>query len=226
MIRLARIIALITLLAATPQLAHAIDSTNFSIPQFNMNSFGNSIGSTNYGIRGASGPIVGVANSTNYSLDTGFPSVTGSVVSLTLSAPTVNLGTLVAGSPVTGTTTTTVTTDSSAGYTLAIEKDHLMTHTNNVNTIADYSGTIAVPTTYTGTGLGFTVSAGTSVDPKWGGGTEFAAIPTLTPTTYHELIQSISAPNTTTIMYKLNVGVTQAPGQYSTSVAIYAAALP
>lgn len=222
-----RILALITLILTMPQAAAAIDSTNYSIPQFNMNSFGNSIGSSNYEIRSSSGPIVGVANSTNYSLDTGFPSVTGSVVSLTLNAPTVNLGTLVPGSPVTGTTTSTVSTDSSAGYTLAIEKDHLMTHTNNINTIADYTGTIATPTNYSsGTGLGFTISSGTSVDPKWGGGTEFAAIPTLSPTVYHELIQSISAPNTTTITYKLNVPVTQVPGQYSTSVAIYAAALP
>ena len=217
---------MIAALFVTPSVAFALDSATFSIPQFNMDSFGSSIGSTNFGIRASSGPIVGVANSSNYSLDTGFPAVTGSVVSLTLSSPTVNLGILAPGSPVSGTTTTTVSTDSSAGYTLAIQKDRLMTHTDTVTTIPDYSGTIGTPTTYSGTGLGFSVSSGTSVDPKWGSGTDFAAIPTLSKTTYHELFQSISAPNNTTITYKLDVANTQKPGSYSSSVAIFAAALP
>ncbi|MEK7184000.1 MAG: hypothetical protein AAB701_00565 [Patescibacteria group bacterium] len=223
--RIYTLLILIAILLLAPQGAMALDSATYSIPQFNMNSFGNEIGSTNFEIRASSGPIVGVANSTNYSLDTGFPSVTGSVVSLTLNAPTVNLGLLVPGSPVTGTTTSTVATDSSAGYTLAIQKDRLMTHTNNTTTISDSSGTIAAPTAFSG-GLGFTISSGTSVDPIWGGGANYAAIPTLTPTVYHELIQSISSPDATTITYQLNVPVTQEPGSYSTSVAIYAAALP
>ena len=217
---------IITFIFLLPQNTQAIDSTTYKIPQYNMNSFGNSIGSTNFGIRASSGPIVGVSSSTNFGLDTGFPAVTGSVVSLTLSSPTVDLGLLVSGSPVSGTTTTTVATDSSAGYTLAIQKDRAMTHTDGTTTISDYSGTIATPTTYSGTGLGFSVSSGTSVDAKWGSGTKYAAIPTLTKTTYHSLIQSISSPNTTTITYKLDVSNVQKPGAYSTSVAIFATALP
>lgn len=209
-----------------PQNARAIDSTNYKIPQFEMNSFGSSIGSTNYGIRASSGPIVGVASSTNFGLDTGFPAVTGSVVSLTLNSPTVDLGLLVPGNPVTGTTTTTVATDSSAGYTLAIQKDRPMTHSDNVTTISDFAGTIAAPAAYTGVGLGFSVSSGTSVDPIWGSGTNFAAIPTLVTTTYHSLLQSINSPDNTTITYKLDVSNVQKPGAYSTSVAIFATALP
>jgi len=215
-------------LVAVPYSALALSSSNYTIPQFDMHSFGNSISSPNYGIRASSGPIVGVANSANYSLDTGFPAVTGSVVTLSLSSPTVNLGTLVPGSPVSGTTTTTVSTDSASGYSLALQKDRLMTHTDNVTTIADFGGSIATPSTYNSgdTGLGFTISSGTNVDGKWNGGSDYAEIPTLATTTYHTLLQSISAPNTTTITYKLNVGVTQKPGTYSSSVAIYASALP
>lgn len=222
------IAALAASLAAVPMSALALSSSSYTIPQFDMHSFGNSISSPNFGIRASSGPIVGVANSANYSLDTGFPAVTGSVVTLSLSSPTVNLGTLVPGSPVSGTTTTTVSTDSSAGYSLALQKDRAMTHTDNVTTISDFGGSIASPSTYNSgdTGLGFSVSAGTNVDSKWNSGLDFAAIPTLATTTYHTLVQSISAPNTTTITYKLNVGVTQKPGIYSTSVAIYASALP
>ena len=209
-----------------PISAQALDSATYKIPQFNLPSFGSTINSTNYGIRATSGPIVGVASSTNFGLDTGFPAVTGSVVSLTLNSTNVNLGDLSPGSPVSNTTTTTVATDSSAGYTLAIQKDHLLQHTNTVNTISDYPNPISTPTTFSGTGFGFSVSSGTGVDPKWNSGTKYAAIPTLTTTTYHSVIQSISAPDNTTINFKVDVPTSQAAGLYSTNVAIFATALP
>ena len=209
-----------------PVVAYAIDSSNYGIPQYQLPQGGAEVSSDNYGVRGTLAPQGGVASSSNYELDTGFPSVTGVVISLTLDSTAVNLGSLNPGSPVTGTTTTTIATDSSAGYNLAIQKDKLMTHTDAVTTIPDWTGTIATPTTYTGTGLGFTVSSGSSVEAKWGSGTKYAAIPTQTKTTYHQLISSISTPNNTTIEYKLDVDGVQKAGTYSTNVAIFATPLP
>ncbi len=219
-------IATLTLGIVIPASALALESDSYKIPQFGIHSFGNSISSDNFGIRSSGAPIVGVANSDNYYLDTGFPAVTGSVVTLTLNSPTVDLGNLVPGSPVSGTTTSTVSTDSSAGYSLAISKAAPMTHTDTVTTIGDYGSDIDGPTTYSGTGLGFSVSAGTNVDPKWDNGNAFAAIPTASPTTYHILGQSISSPDDTTVTYKLNVPFSQQPGMYSTTVSVYAFALP
>jgi len=162
-------------------------------------------------------------------LDTGFPAVTGAVISLSLNSALVNLGTLNPGTPITGTTTSTVATDSSAGYVLAIQKDRLMTHTDTVTTIPDFTGTITTPTTYAdgvNTGFGFTVSSGTAVESKWGSGAKFAAIPTQTKTSFHTLVSSINAPNTTTITYKLDVPASQLAGSYSTDVAVFATPLP
>ncbi len=224
-----RKIILIAGLSLIPAAVSAIESTNYGIPQYQLPTAGGTSSSSNFGLRGTSGPIVGVADSTNYSLDTGFPAVTGVVISLSLDSATVDLGALAPGSPVTGTTTSTVATDSSAGYLLALQKDRLMTHTDATTTIPDFSGTIATPATYTDgvdTGFGFTVSAGTAIESKWGSGTKFAAIPTQTKTTYHTLISSISAPNTTTITYKLDAAGGQKAGSYSTSVAIFATPLP
>lgn len=212
-----------------PKYSKAISSSNYQIPQFQLPQAGEVLDSDNYGLRSTITSISGVAESSNYGLDTAFPAVTGVTISLSLDSATVNLGSLTPGTPITGTTTATVATDSSAGFILAIQKDKLMTHTDTTTTISDFSGTIATPTTYTSgvdTGLGFTVSAGTSVDSKWSSGTKFAGIPTQIKTTYHSLISSISSPNNTTITYKLDVPGTQKAGTYSTSVAVFATPLP
>lgn len=217
-------LAVITLLI--PHYALALDSATYSIPQFELPGFGNEAESNNYQLRNSGGAISGVASSTNFGLDTGFPSVTGSVISLTLDSGSVDLGALNPGTPITGTTTSTVRTDSSAGYTIAIQKAALMRHSDAVTTIPDWTGTIATPTTFTGVGLGFTISAGTSVDSKWSSGTKFAAIPTGTPSVFHSVISSISTGNTTTVTYTLDSVASQKVGSYATSVAYRATALP
>lgn len=219
----------VAMVVIIPQYSQAISSSSYQIPQYQLPQGGGTSDSSNFELRSTITTISGVAASDNYSLDTAFPSVTGVMISLNLDSANVNLGSLTPGSPITGTTTATVATNSAAGYTLAIQKDKLMTHTDTTTTISDFTGTIGTPTTYTNgvdEGLGFTVSAGTNVDSKWSGGTKFAAIPTQIRTTYHSLISSISSPNNTTITYKLDVPASQKPGSYSTSVAIFATPLP
>lgn len=214
-------------LLALPTATQALESPSYSIPQFSFLNLGARASSTNYRALNASGPIVGVASSTNFDLDTGFPAVTGSVINLVLNDDSVGLGTLSPGTPRDGSTSLTVTTDSPAGYTLAIEKEHLLLNADGVATIPDWTGTIATPTNYTGTGLGFSVSAGTSLAAKWGSGTKFAAIPTGNPIVFHSLVQSINAPDQTTVTYKLDIpSAPTVAGSYETTVSFWALALP
>ena len=56
-----------------------------------------------------------------------------------------NLGTLIPGTPVTGQTMVSVTTDSWNGYQMEVSEDHPMRHTDTVTEIADHNGTIATP---------------------------------------------------------------------------------
>ena len=208
------------------QSALALSSTNYGDPQYQIPDIGGKASSEHYILDATGGPILGVASSSNYGLDTGFPSVTGGTITVAVNASSVDLGDLNPGTPVTGQTTVTVSTDSSAGYIVAIEKNQLLTHSNLSNTIADISGTIASPAVWSGTGFGFTVSSATNLEAKWGSGSNYALIPTQTATTYHTTLQAINAPDDTVIDYKLDTTSTQLVGDYSTIVAISATVLP
>lgn len=208
------------------QTALAVSSTNYGIPQYQLPDFGERSTSEHYILDATGGPIVGVASSTNYGLDTGFPSVTGGTIALSLDSNTVELGNVTPGTPITGETTATVATDSSAGYQIAISKNKLLTHSDTTTTISDYSGTIETPTTWSGNGFGFTVSVGTNLEAKWDSGAKFASVPTSTPTTAHGVVQSISSPDETTFNYKLNVANSQKTGNYSNTVSYLATVMP
>jgi len=209
-----------------PQSALALTSTNYGIPQYQIPDFGGKASSEHYILDATGGPIVGVASSTNYGLDTGFPSVTGGTITLSLNSGTVDMGDLNPGTPITGQTTATVATDSSAGYSVAIEKNQLLTHSNLTNTIADIAGTIASPAVWSGTGFGFTVSSATNLEAKWGSGSNYALIPTQTATTFHTTSQAINTPDATVIDYKLDTASAQLVGDYTNIVAISATVLP
>lgn len=191
-----------------------------------MPNFGNSASSEHYKLNMASGPILGVGQSSNYGLDIGFPSETGGTISLSLDSSSVDLGKLNPGTPVTGTTISTVATDSLAGHSLNIEKNQLLTNTTNSTTITDFSGIIATPVAWTGVGFGFTISSGTSIEAKWGSGDNYAAIPTQTATTAHTVTQTLNTPDNTTFRYKLGTNANQENGVYQTLVSISATPLP
>lgn len=206
--------------------ALAVSSTNYGIPQFQIPDFGGKAQSEHYILDATGGPIVGVGSSANYGLDTGFPSVTGGTITLAVNSSTVSLGSLVPGTPITAQSTITVATDVSAGYNLAIEKNQLLTHASDSDTIPDFSGTIASPSAWSGTGFGFSVNSGTNLEAKWGSGSNFAALPTQSSTTYHSVAQAINAPDNTVVGYKLDTANSQKSGSYSTIVSYLATVLP
>lgn len=205
--------------------ASALSSTNYGVPEYSLSEGGGSLSSGNYKLNATTAPLVGTSSSATYRLGSGFGSTTGGTITLSLDAASINLGSIGAGGSGTATTVATVTTTGD-GYALAIEKTGLITHPDGSTTVADVSGTIASPTTWSGSGFGFTVSAGTSLESKWSSGTKYAAIPTNTLTTIHSVTTPLASGNTTTIAYRLDPSSTQAAGRYTTTVGLSATVLP
>ncbi len=165
-------------------------------------------------------PLVGLGTSTNYKTQDGFWYMVNNTIALVLDSNTKDLGTITPGSPNTATTTATVTTDAWGGYELLISENHSLTHTvDGTTTIADYAGTIATPTAWSGTGLGFTVTNGSGVAAKWGTSpnNNYAGIPT-TDTVFHDKSGYTSGGDDTVVEYKADVPSTQKSGTYTNTV--------
>ena len=205
--------------------AFAISSATYGMPQYDVSQGAGSVSSTNYSLQGEISPVIGVVSSASYKLDNGFPATTGGTITLSLDSSAVSLA-LNAGVPATGTSTITVATNALAGYSVAIQKNQLLTHTNGSTTISDFSGTIGSPAVWSGTGLGFTVTSGTSIESKWSSGTAFGAIPTQSSTVFHTVSSAISAPDATVVTYKLDTLANQLSGSYSTIVSFIGTAAP
>lgn len=165
-------------------------------------------------------PLVGLGTSTNYKTQDGFWYMVNNTIAIVLDSNTKDLGTITPGSPNTASTTATVTTDAWGGYELLISEDHSMTHTGDgTTTIADYAGTIATPTAWSGAGLGITVTSGSGVAAKWGTSpnNNYAGIPT-TDTVFHDKSGFTSGGDDTVIEYKADVPSTQKSGTYTNTV--------
>jgi len=142
-------------------------------------------------------------------------------------------GDLSPGSPVVGSngTTTSVTTNAANGYTLAVSdsvsgSDSALLHSDTTTRILDYSGTIATPTSWSGTGFGFCLYSGTNKDAKWGTGTsyndsnnKYAGVPQ-TATTIMTKTGYTEGADTAGIGWKVDVPNTQKTGSYSGSVTL------
>jgi hypothetical protein len=162
-------------------------------------------------------PVVGLGSSEDYQTQAGFWYMVNNTLSLVLNSNTEDLGTVVAGTPNSGSTTATVTTDAWGGYDLLISQNHDLTHVaDGTTTIPAYAGTIAVPTTWTGTGLGVTIMSGSNVAAKWTTGLDhnYAGIPN-TDTVLHEKTGYTSGGDATEVGYQVDVESTQKAGTYA-----------
>lgn len=150
-------------------------------------------------------------------------------LSLDVDNASLSFGSLLPGSIVTGTTVTTVTTNYPNGYSLGasdavVGTNSTLLHTDTTTRIADYAGTIAVPTVWAGTGLGITVwAASTAPEAKWCADVcsaevdpdnKYAGVPE-TVTTIHAKTGSPTSGDTTSVGYKMVVPNTQKTGDYS-----------
>jgi len=195
----------------------AASSENYKINADVIGVGGDAGSSENFNLTDTIGePIIGVGSSESYKDKAGFWYMINTALNLTVDSNTVNLGTITPGTPVTGESTITVTTDSWGGYDLKVSEDNNMKHTDATTTIPDYSCDIATPCLWTGVGLGFTIKSGTGVDAKWGTNPnyKYAFFPE-TATLFHAKTGFSSAGDVTTIGYKVDTAASQKAGQYS-----------
>ena len=152
---------------------------------------------------------------------------------------TVTFGDLTPSTPIcfaTG-TVASVETNAANGYTMGLHDgisgtDSALVHTDTTTYIADYAGTIATPTDWTGTGLGISnFAADTSKNAKWGTGTmvcdannKYAGIPE-TATTAHTVTGYHSGADTSSWSFKVDVPASQKTGSYSGTVTFTATAV-
>ena len=164
----------------------------------------------------------------------------GTYLSFSISAgKSLSLGALTPGTPVTGAngSVATVTTNAANGYTIGLSDSNTTTnsalrHTDTTTYIADYAGTIAIPTTWTGTGLGVCLYvADTSKNVKWGTGTtyndalnKYAGI-TQNATVAHTVTGFRLTADTSSWGWKLDTPNDQKTGSYSGNVTFTATAV-
>jgi len=155
---------------------------------------------------------------------------------------TVAFGNLTPGTPIPAPDTGTiasVTTNSANGYTIAVHdsvagSDSSMLHTDTATRIADYAGSIATPTSWTGTGVGITLfTADQTPDSKWCSATcttyddtdnKYAGVPQ-TATTAHTVTGKRDGADTSSWAFKIDVPNTQKTGAYSGTVTFTATAV-
>jgi hypothetical protein len=115
------------------------------------------------------------------------------------------------------------------GYDLYIQAPKPLTHTDTTTTIPNVSGTIASPGAWTEgvtKGIGFSLTAGTQLEGKWGTGPayDYAGLPA-DATVYHSRTGlSGAVPELTTLQYRADTAPSQKQGLYSTTI-IYTATI-
>jgi hypothetical protein len=161
-------------------------------------------------------PVIGIGQGGSYAVQQGFWYTVNYSLSLSIGSTVVDLGSFAPGNPTTGQSTLGVTTDSWGGYDLFVRQNHDMTHTDSVTTIPAYAGTISSPTSWSGVGLGFTITSGTDVEAKWGSNPNYnyAGFPG-SDTKIHEKSGYTSWEDDTVIGYKVDAASSQKSGTYS-----------
>lgn len=190
--------------------------------------------------------IVGLTQASSVSATTATDGVTlqtdvQEVITLDCGAATVNLGNLTPGTPVTGSSVCTATTNANGGYMLAVKRDDADTTmdkvsdaTVNITDQTAWNKTTPNAVSWTGTGLAFTVFASdaTKNTTWWGTGTTVTDSANLYagfPAAYTNIMEhgTYSATSTTTsIGYKLDVPSTQKSGAYDGTITYQATTTP
>ena len=198
----------------------AAESENYKINADVLSVGGDAGSSENYKLTDTVGePVVGVGASENYKSKAGFWPMVNTAISMVVNSNAVNLDSHTPGTPITGNSIITVTTDSWSGYDLLASENHNLLHEYSVTTISDYSCAINAPCLWSGTGLGFTVTSGTGVESKWGSDPNFkyAYFPE-SDAIFHVKTGYTSDGDNTEVGYKLDTPTTQKSGSYSNAI--------
>lgn len=223
--------ALVFVLASgSVAIAFEASSTNYGLNPAVINSFGGDTASTGYEMTDSGGePFVGPGTSTNYKFNAGYVAQLEHSITISLDSANVSIPAVTPGTSETATSTVSVYTDS-AGYLLATQQDHDLRHTDTVTTIPAISGSIASPVLWsegTTKGFGFTLTAGTGLDAKWGADPsyKYAAFPG-SATTIHDKDGYVNSYDDTDIQYRLDVPDSQKAGTYTNQVTYTATTKP
>ena len=207
----------------------AMSSSTYRINADSLNEGGGLSGSASYKINDTLGEaVIGEGASGSYKTKAGYQYMINTYLTLTVGSTAADLGTLIPGSPVTGQTIVSVTTDSWGGYALNVSKDHPMRNADDVTEIPDHNGTITTPLLWespNAIGFGFTIVSGTGVNAKWGSNPnyKYAAFPLLATTAHMKSGYQNTADNTT-IGYKADADNDQKGGAYSCTITYTAVA--
>lgn len=145
----------------------------------------------------------------------------------------VSLGTLTPGTPVSGSTVCTTTTNANGGYDFAVKRDdadttmdHSTDATTNINDKTAWNRTAPNAAAYSSTGLAFSVFASTATKNTtwWGTGLACHDANNLYagfPSSYTNIMEHASyssGSTTTSICYRIDVPTTQKSGSYTGSI--------
>jgi hypothetical protein len=153
----------------------------------------------------------------------------------------IDLGALRPGTPVSGSTTCSVTTNAQSGYDLAVKRDdadttldHTTDAASNITDKTAWTSGSPDSATWTGTGIGFGVFASTATKNTtwWGTGAachdasnKYAGFPSAYDIIMHHTSYASSA-TTTSICYRVDVPATQKSGEYDGTITYQATTLP
>lgn len=121
--------------------AQVRESSSYKIESDSINFGGGLSSSTNYAVESTLGEVgTGNASSTSYNLRAGYQQMTTRFISLSTPASVIMTPSIggVTGGESNGSTTVTVTTDSSAGYTLTIASEETPALRKGIDMILDY----------------------------------------------------------------------------------------
>lgn len=216
--------AVVAVFGAPSALAVDSSSANYRIEGGVVGGFGGDSSSTGYSLSASAGEaFVGSGSSTSYRFDAGYVARLERSISLSANASSVSLSPAPSQASDTTTTTLSVLTDG-GGFQLGVSQNQPLT--SGGNTIPPVGGSIATPAAWSEgvtTGLGFTITAGTGVDPKWS--SKYAAFPA-SDTTFHVKNGYQATWNDTTVQYRLAVTSSQPAGAYTNQITYTALALP
>lgn len=232
-IRLAACLASVvglTLAGAAAADAFSMSSGSYQIDNGATNNFGGDANSSQYKLTSSGGEaFIGPGSSETYRFNAGYVASLEHSITLTLDSLAVTIPQVTPGTSRTATSVVSVFTDA-AGYSLSARQDRDLTHDNGSAAIPGVGATIASPATWiegTTKGLGFTLTAGSSIESKWGTNPNYnyAAFPA-DSTVIHDKPLYQNTYDDTTVQYRVDVLATQLPGRYRNNVTFNAVVKP
>jgi hypothetical protein len=206
-----------------------ITSPHYIIQMPNLNSGAGLPKSNNYGVSSTIGQTAaGLFSSAGYRVKSGFQYIYSIIpFSFTISSVSINLGHLIAQTPVTATQNLTVSSGGAGGYQIKASENHPLKSSSSATTIPDTNcdtscseSTAGVWSSNSKYGFGFNMS-GTDIPADFTGITYFRQFADRSTSETPQIVMSsiyVGRSRQSTVTYKVNIQGTQAAGIYSNTI--------